>query len=211
MDSLIFPKNEEKARQMAAYMKNHFSFAGMPKPERWAWQKMILSKSKELSISELLAIVSFYYEKAEREYQYLAIDLIQQNIKRLSFDDLIVLLTLVQKKEWWDTIDAWRKVYSTWCKLHMEQLEEISLLFEKQEDFWLRRIAITLQLGFKTETNVQLLERVILEDHATKEFFIQKAIGWALRDYSKTNAHWVKEQLAKEWHALTIREACKYL
>jgi 3-methyladenine DNA glycosylase AlkD len=211
VEDLIFPKNEEKARQMAAYMKNQFSFVGMLKPERWEWQKAMLLKSKKMPLSELLFITSFYYEKAEREYQYLAIDLIQQNIKRLTLNELIHLMSLVQEKEWWDTIDAWRKVYSTWCKLHMDQLETISLLFEKQEDFWLRRIAITLQLGFKEETNVQLLERVILEDQSTKEFFIEKAIGWALRDYSKTNAAWVKEQLTRKWHALTIREASKYL
>ncbi|EOH91403.1 DNA alkylation repair protein [Enterococcus villorum] len=211
MEYLIFPKNEEKAHQMAAYMKNQFSFAGMPKPERWEWQKAMLLKSKKMPLSELLFITSFYYEKSEREYQYLAIDLIQQNIKRLTLNELVHLMSLVQEKEWWDTIDAWRKVYSTWCKLHMDQLETVSLLFEKQEDFWLRRIAITLQLGFKEETNVQLLERVILEDQSTKEFFIEKAIGWALRDYSKTNAVWVKEQLTRKWHALTIREASKYL
>lgn len=82
---------------------------------------------------------------------------------------------------------------------------------KKKEDFWLRRIAITLQLGFKEATNQLLLDRVITEDRSSKEFFIQKAIGWALRDYSKTNVSWVKEQLTKEWSALTRREASKYI
>ncbi|WP_301405564.1 DNA alkylation repair protein, partial [Enterococcus entomosocium] len=80
-----------------------------------------------------------------------------------------------------------------------------------QEDFWLRRIAITLQLGFKEQTDVALLERAIHADRSTKEFFIQKAIGWALRDYSKTNPLWVKEQLTKELSKLATREASKYL
>ncbi|MBF8807245.1 MAG: DNA alkylation repair protein [Enterococcus lacertideformus] len=211
MEFLVFPKNEEKACSMETYMRNQFSFAGVPKPERWKLQQTFLLASKELSIPELFSFVFYYYEKIEREYQYFAIDLIQQNIKRLSLDELIELSALLSEKAWWDKIDAWRKVYATWCKFHINQLETVARLFEKKEDFWLRRIVITLQIGFKEDTHTQLLARVITTDRATKEFFIQKAIGWALRDYSKTNAHWVKEQLTKEWSALTIREASKYL
>ncbi|EMF0063302.1 DNA alkylation repair protein [Enterococcus hirae] len=211
MELLVFQKNEEKAHPMEMYMRNQFSFAGVPKPERWKLQQTLLRESKVLDVPDLFFLVFYYYEKKEREYQYLAIDLIQQNIKRLSLDELVELSVLVPEKAWWDTIDAWRKVYATWCKLHMEQLETVSLLFEKKEDFWLRRIAITLQLGFKEATNQLLLDRVITEDRSSKEFFIQKAIGWALRDYSKTNVSWVKEQLTKEWSALTRREASKYI
>ena len=199
MELLVFQKNEEKAHPMEMYMRNQFSFAGVPKPERWKLQQTLLRESKVLDVPDLFFLVFYYYEKKEREYQYLAIDLIQQNIKRLSLDELVELSVLVPEKAWWDTIDAWRKVYAT------------SLLFEKKEDFWLRRIAITLQLGFKEATNQLLLDRVITEDRFSKEFFIQKAIGWALRDYSKTNVSWVKEQLTKEWSALTRREASKYL
>lgn len=211
MDVLVFPKNEEKALQMEKYMKNLFSFAGVPKPERALLQQPLLDESKNLSISEVLAFVYYYYEQIEREYQYVAIDLVQKNIKRLTFEDLVVLLPLVQKKEWWDSIDSWRKVYSTWCKAYPEQREEVFQLFEKKEDFWLRRIAITLQLGYKQQTDTGLLIRAIDEDRQTKEFFIQKAIGWALRDYSKTDADWVKRQLTTDLSKLAVREASKYL
>lgn len=102
--------------------------------------------------------------------------MIQQNIKRLSLDELVELSVLVPEKAWWDTIDAWRKVYATWCKLHMEQLETVSLLFEKRR-FWLRRIAITLQLGFKEATNQLLLDRVITEDRSSKEFLFKRRLG----------------------------------
>ena len=110
-----------------------------------------------------------------------------------------------------DIIDYLIKVYSTWCKVHPEQRKEVFQLFEKKEDFWLRRIAITLQLGYKQQTDTALLIRAIDEDRQTKEFFIQKAIGWALRDYSKTDAAWVKSQLTTDLSKLAVREASKYL
>ena len=90
-------------------------------------------------------------------------------------------------------------------KLHQE-VEAVFKLFEGQEDFWLRRIAITLQLGFKEQTDVALLERAIDADRSTKEFFIQKAIGWALRDYSKTNPLWVKRTIDKRIKQALQRE-----
>ena len=167
--------------------------------------------SKCLSVSEIIALADYYYGQIEREYQYLAIDLVQRNVQRFTFDELRALIMLVERKEWWDSIDLWRKVYSTWCLHHLEQLESVFVVFAQQDDFWLRRIAITLQLGFKEKTETQLLAKAIEADRMTNEFFIQKAIGWALRDYSKTDADCVREQLAKDLSPLATREASKYL
>lgn len=211
MEKLIFPKNEEKAKQMENYMRNQFLFAGVPKSERANLQKRLLLDSKCLSVSEIIALANYYYDRVEREYQYVAIDLIQCNVQRFTFDALQALMLLVGRKEWWDSIDLWRKVYSTWCLYHLEQLESVFDIFAHQDDFWLRRIAITLQLGFKEKTETQLLAKAIKADRMTNEFFIQKAIGWALRDYSKTDADWVREQLAKDLSPLATREASKYL
>lgn len=212
LEELIFPRNEEQAVPMAKYMKNHFPFAGAPKPERARLQKKFLVQSKQLEVTEVLSLAKKYYQKAEREYQYVAIELIQLNVRRLAFSDLVMLLSLVQEKEWWDSIDSWRKVYTTWCKAHPDQLEQVFNLFIQQEDFWLRRIAITLQLGLKEKVNQSLLKKAILQDRETTEFFIQKGIGWALRDYSKTNPGWVKDLLEQEaLSKLAEREASKYL
>lgn len=210
MEKLVFPKNEEKAKQMEDYMRNQFLFAGVPKPERANLQKKLSLDSKCLSVSEIIALADYYYGQIEREYQYLAIDLVQRNVQRFTFDELRALIMLVERKEWWDSIDLWRKVYSTWCLHHLEQLESVFVVFAQQDDFWLRRIAITLQLGFKEKTETQLLAKAIEADRMTNEFFIQKAIGWALRDYSKTDADWVREQLAKDLSPLATREASIY-
>lgn len=212
MEPLIFPKNPENAPAMERYMKNHFVFAGVPKSIRGGLQKELLKESRTWPVAELLDQIAFYYQQTEREYQYLAIDLAQENVRRLTFEDLQTLLPLVSQKEWWDSIDSWRKVYGTWAKLHPDYLTEVFGLFDKQPDFWLRRIAITLQLQFKEAINRSLLKKAIEYDMNTEEFFIQKAIGWALRDYSKTNPDWVRQIVDQgRLSALATREASKYI
>ena len=88
------------------------------------------------------------------------------------------------------------------------------LEWSTDEDFWVRRIAIDHQLCRKERTNTELLEKILVNNFGSSEFFINKAIGWSLRDYSKTNPDWVrnfvethKDKMAK----LSIREASKYL
>ncbi|MFV0560678.1 MAG: DNA alkylation repair protein [Enterococcus sp.] len=212
MTRLIFEKNAEEAVGMARYMKNHFDFAGVKKPVRAQLQKPYIKDSKQWAIPKLLSEITYYYQQPEREYQYFAIELTQNNVKRLSFENLKELLPLVQQKEWWDSIDSWRKVYGTWIGLHPEYLERIFGLFEQQEDFWLRRIAITLQLQSKEKTNCDLLKKALYYDMNTEEFFIQKAIGWSLRAYAKTDPEWVRQLLRQEnFSKLATREASKYL
>jgi 3-methyladenine DNA glycosylase AlkD len=209
---LDFPNDESKAEQMARYMKNQFIFAGVQKPQRALLQKELLKDSTKWTVEELMTVISDLYQKPEREYQYAAIDLALKNVKRLEMEELKLFLSLTAQKKWWDSIDSWRKVYSTWCLSHFDQLSAVYDWFYGQEDFWMRRIAITLQLGFKEKTNQELLKKAYQYDMYTNEFFIQKAIGWALRDYSKTNPVWVKEQLGTETFSnLAVREASKYL
>ncbi|MGX7163034.1 DNA alkylation repair protein [Enterococcus massiliensis] len=212
MEQVIFPKNEENAIAMAQYMKNRFLFAGVPKPQRAFLQKSLLTASKNWSVEDVLVEITTYYQKEEREYQYLAIDLAQKNVRRFSFEELEKLLVLTAQKEWWDSIDSWRKFFGTWVLQYPEKLEAVFLLFDQQPDFWLRRIAITLQLQFKEKTDRELLKKAIEYDMNTEEFFIQKAIGWALREYSKTNPEWVRQVLLNQhFSKLATREASKYL
>lgn len=92
----------------------------------------------------------------------------------------------------------------------MNLLSEWSL----DQDFWMRRLAIEHQLGFKEKTNADILSLFILRNTGSQEFFINKAIGWALRDYSKYNKVWVKDFISNhcdELSTLSIREGSKYL
>ena len=86
--------------------------------------------------------------------------------------------------------------------------------WSKDDDFWLRRIAIDHQLNFKNKTDVSLLEKIITNNFNSTEFFINKAIGWSLRQYSKTNPFWVKnfiQKYEKQLNSLSIKEASKYI
>ncbi|WP_207695224.1 hypothetical protein DOK67_0001235 [Enterococcus sp. DIV0212c] len=212
MDKVVFPKNEEKAEQMAAYMKNLFPFAGVAAPERAVVEKELLKASKKLPFDVLFELVDFYYHKPEREYQYLAIDLATVNVKRFSFEEMLRFKPFVIEKAWWDSVDAWRKFFGLWGHDHLDEMPQLFEAFFGEEDFWHRRIAINLQLLYKEKTNLVLLKKAIIYDKTTDEFFIQKAIGWSLRQYSKTDSKWVQKLIKEtELSRLAVREGSKYL
>ncbi|EOH76654.1 DNA alkylation repair protein [Enterococcus malodoratus] len=197
---------------MAHYMKDHFPFCGVKKPQRALLERPFLKESLNLPMPALLQEIFRNYNKAEREYQYYAIDLAQRNIQRFSLEDLAALLPLLAEKSWWDSIDAWRKVFSTWVLAHPVEIKQVYHFFYQHENFWYRRVAINLQLMFKEQTDPELLAQAILADLTTDEFFIQKAIGWALRDYSKVNPEWVKEFMQQHsLSKLALREGSKYI
>lgn len=209
----FLPFEPENAQAMAAYMKNQFPFLGVPAPERKKLSRSLLMESKLWEWPELFATIQFYYGQPEREYQYIAIELAERNKKRLTISQLKALLPLVAQKQWWDSIDAWRKVYGDWCFIHQADLVEVFAWFYGHEDFWFRRVGINLQLKFKEQTDTRLLQQAIEADLATAEFFIQKAIGWSLREYSKTNPDWVTTfmETHKGLGPLALREGRKYL
>ncbi|MFV0558248.1 MAG: DNA alkylation repair protein [Enterococcus sp.] len=212
MERIVFPKNPELAAPMAAYMKHHFIFAGVKKPERALLTKELLKDSKNWSFQTLQSEIFWYYNQEEREYHYLAIELFVKNVKKMTIDELASFLSLVAQHQWWDSVDSWRKGFGDWVKNHPEQLTVVYAWFYQHEDFWFRRLSIILQLQQKVATDTQLLKQAILFDQETPEFFIQKAIGWSLREYSKTNPEWVSDFLVHhQLSKLAVREASKYL
>lgn len=212
MIEVVFPRNQEQAVQMAAYMKNHFDFAGVQATERKQLCKALLKESKKMSYEDLFDLIIFYYEKKEREYHYLGIDLAIQNVKKMTLEEVLRFKPFVIKNVWWDSVDTWRKFFGLWCETHFEEMPVVFDAFYGEENFWYRRVALNLQLMFKNKTNTELLEKAILYDKNTEEFFIQKAIGWSLRQYSKTNPEWVQQFIeANKLSQLAVREGSKYL
>lgn len=151
--------------------------------------------------------------KDAREYQYVAANYLKAMQSYLTESDLPKLERLVVTKSWWDTVDILDRVVGSLVYDKPEQ-GEIILQWSLSDNIWLRRVAIDHQLLRKEKTDVQLMEKILLNNLDQPEFFINKAIGWALRDYSKTNPDWVasfieknKERMAE----LSIKEASKYL
>lgn len=211
-EEMIQHKNEEQARQMSKYMLNKFEYIGIKTPER---RKIFKNFFKEYKNEEKIdwEFVNKCWENKYREFQYIAADYLKNMKDKLTRDDIPKLKQLILKKSWWDTIDNLDMTIGA-LALKDSNVNKILLEWSIDENIWLRRIAIDHQLLRKEKTNTELLEKVLENNLGQAEFFINKAIGWALRDYSKTNPKWIKNFIEKnkeKMAKLSIREASKYL
>lgn len=206
------PENHENQLSMERYMRNQFKFLGLKTPQRKAASKDFIKESKQMSVSQVMEEIADLYKREEREYQYVAIDIAYANVRRLSFADIQALTHYVQVKSWWDTVDTWRKVFATFVILHPSKKQQVFELFYQHPNFWMRRVSVILQLLERETLDTELLTRAIEYDIHTDEFFIQKAIGWALRNYSKFNPDWVRKFVAShDLSKLAVREGTKYV
>ena len=193
---------------MEKYMRNKFRFLGIKTPERRKLAKKLfknIDKNTEIDWD----FVFKCWENDFREMQYLALDYIKILQKTLLPKDITNLKKLIVSKSWWDTIDNIDLIIGQMA-LEFEILLEWSI----SENIWLRRIAIDHQLLRKENTKTEVLEKILTNNFWSDEFFINKAIGWALRDFSKTNPVWVKnflEKYSSKMSSLSIKEASKYL
>lgn len=212
----IFSILEEHANPIDAvtmenYMKGLFPFLGIKTPMRRALTKDFLKeKSKEPLDWDF---VNFCWNQDYREAQYLAMDYLLRKKKELVFEDIPKIKELILEKSWWDSSDVLDKLIAE-IEQKDQRVTDLMLLWSKDENIWLRRISIIFQRHRKEKTNLELLAKVIENNLGPQDFFIEKAIGWAFRDYSKTDPLWVRDfiQLHKpHLSALSIREARKYL
>ena len=211
-EEMIQHKNEEQARQMSKYMLNKFEYIGIKTPER---RKIFKNFFKEYKNEEKIdwEFVNKCWENEYREFQYVAADYLKNMKDKLTIDDIPKFKQLILEKSWWDTIDNLDMTIGA-LALKDSNVNKILLEWSLDENIWLRRIAIDHQLLRKEKTNTELLEKILKNNLGQAEFFINKAIGWALRDYSKTNPEWVKNFIEKnkeKMAKLSIREASKYL
>lgn len=204
--------NTEKAPAMEAYMRNQFSFLGIPTPKRRKLTRYFL-KSLVSQPTVDWCFVHKCWEEPEREFQYLAKGYLEAVKHLLTDSDIPTLRQLAITKSWWDTVDGLDTIVGDIAHRY-PQVNEILLQWSQDENIWLRRIAINHQRGRKTETDTRLLEKIIVNNFGQKDFFINKAIGWSLRDYSKSNPDWVRAFITQhrdKMAALSIREASKYI
>ena len=203
--------NPEDAIHMEAYMKDQFEFLGVKTPVRRKLSKVFFKKNSSPAID--WKFIHQAWENPYREMQYVVLDYLKLKQKFLTSNDLPKIKKLAQTKPWWDTIDFLCRSVGFIC-LHYPETKKFVLEWSRDEDFWLRRLALEHQLLQKEETDVQLLEQILVNNLDQTEFFINKAIGWALRDYSKTNPDWVLEFIEKykdKLSKLSIKEGSKYL
>ncbi len=205
-------RNEEDALQMERYMRNQFLFYGIKTPLRKSLYKDILKEEKARGIIDW-SLLDRCYEDEYREFQYFVFDYLLALQKQLTYEDVPKLFQYIKAKQWWDTIDRLDRIVGN-IGLKDPRIDDLMLRWSRDEDYWVRRIAIDHQLSRKEKTNTELLEKILVNNLGSDEFFINKAMGWSLRDYSKTNPHWVQSFIQKhreDMVPLSIREASKYL
>lgn len=207
--------DHKKSQPMKKYLRDKFEFFGLSSPVRKSVCKELLKE--KLNSGDTRDFVRLLWTKPEREFQYFAIDYLEKHLESSTdFEENIQCMKdLIMNKSWWDTVDALAsKMVGQLVKQHRDLGKVIMEEWINHENMWLRRTAILHQLSYKEETDEEMLFRFCNLRAAEEEFFIRKAIGWALRQYARTSGSKVKKYLLKhkgELSGLSFKEASKHL
>ena len=205
--------NPFQATPMKKYMRDQFEYLGIKTPQRVALLKEFYARQGLPEAKELSPILRDLWSLPQREYQYTAVGLLERLSNKLPPNFIDTIEYLIVTKSWWDTVDS---IAGTTVGAHFKRYPAIRKKYlakwHKSKNMWLRRTTILFQLNYKDETNFDLLCRIIRENLGSSEFFINKAIGWALRQYARTDPNAVKKFVKEtELHPLSRREAMKHL
>ncbi len=207
-----FEKNRdtENAVQMKRYMKDRFLFYGIQSVNRRELYHDVLKEAKAEKVIDF-DLLDIFYDDEYREMNYFVMDVIRTMSKHMTITDMKRVERYISEKQWWDVIDN--------LAVSIGNIKEKTELFglmddySKMEDIWFRRVSILFQLQYKDKTDTGLLSEIIERNLGTGEFFIDKAIGWALRQYARTDALWVRDFVEKRkdrLSRLSIREALRH-
>lgn len=202
----------DRAAKMSAYLKNQFEFLGVMAGPRNEATREYIKDTSEGSVEDVWLAVEECWAQPEREFQLLGADLLRKNAGRMSVQDLDRVRRLIERKSWWDTVDV---LAPHVAGVIVRQHEQGAVMDEwvDADDFWVARAAILHQLFYKSGTDQERLFDYCRRRAADKEFFIRKALGWALRQYAKSNPSAVENFVtahADELSGLTKREALKH-
>jgi 3-methyladenine DNA glycosylase AlkD len=209
-DAFYALENPENAHWMRQYMRNKYLFIGIKKPEQALVFKDIYKKFGKAE--DWFEVSSELFALPEREFQYVAMAYLLK--AKNSWDSRVPLLVhrWVDENSWWDVVDILGpKVLGLYFQRFPQERSEWILLWIKSPNFWHQRLCILFQLDYKKKTDVTLLSTIILSLNTSKEFFIQKAIGWSLRQYARTDPEWVLDFVHNHpLMPLSKREALKH-
>jgi 3-methyladenine DNA glycosylase AlkD len=204
-------RNSSKALSMQAYMKDKFPFYGISAPDRVSICKEIFRKNPPSSNLDFIHELNALWQNNEREWQYVGILYANKNKKFWTESISEDFENMLVSKSWWDSVDT---ICSTcivpYFKLFPAKKAELLQRWKKSDNLWLKRICIIHQLTYKSETDLNYLSKIIKSNKDDNGYFIQKAIGWALRQYAKINPIWVKNFVEDiDLKPLSVREALK--
>lgn len=212
---LLKNADHKRSQPMKKYMRGKFEFFGLSSPLRRSVCKEFLQQ--KLSPQETRKFVALLWAKPQREFQYFAIDYLEKHMDTSAeFEaNIECIKSLITSKSWWDTVDALAyKIVGGFVRQHRDVGKNVMEEWIDHENMWLRRTALLHQLSYKEETDEEMLFRFCSLRAEEEEFFIRKAIGWALRQYAWTCSSSVKKYLLKhkkKLSNLSFKEAAKHL
>ncbi len=205
--------NPAQAAPMKKYMRDQFEYLGIKTPQNTALQKEFYKTNGLPELSELDEILRDLWSLPQREFQYVAVGLLGRFNKQIPAKFIKTIEYLIVTKSWWDTVDI---IAGGTVGVHFKRFPEVREKYlakwRPSDNFWLRRTTILFQLGYKKETDFDLLCEIIRENLNSKEFFINKAIGWSLRQYARIDPKAVTKFVrSTPLQPLSRREAMKHL
>ncbi len=215
--ALVPLADAERAVGMRAYMREQFPFLGVATPLRRQATRPLMRDLSGVCGAELLIYAQALWAQPEREYTYVGVDILARQGRHLSLDQLDGLLALAQQRPWWDSVDGLAGVVGDVVRVARRANHDAQRCMDaalEHPSLWVRRIAMIHQLGWRAETDTDRLYRFALQLAPERDFFIRKAIGWALRDYARhdpTGVGHFLDQEGSRLSALSVREAGKHL
>jgi 3-methyladenine DNA glycosylase AlkD len=206
--------NAKNAKAMEKYLLDQFPFIGLKKPERAALCKPLFAELKPFITEKwILEAAALLWAKKEREFHYVALDLFEKNRKLITPKSFKALEKMIITNSWWDSVDSISSYAIAPLVLNYPKMKKEMKRFADHKNMWLNRVAIIHQILYKERTDAEFLYKVCAQHMHRNEFFIRKAIGWALRQYAKTNTKEVYAFVEKNKHklsGLSYREALKH-
>ncbi len=203
----------ETAAGAKKYMRNKFEFYGIKSPLRKEIFNRFYKENGLPGNKDIAEITMECWQQPQREFQYFAMEMLKKVIKNANKERIELYEYTITNKSWWDTVDfIAANLVGTHLKFYPELIKPSTTKWINSGNIWLQRTAILFQLKYKKETDVELLTEIINKMQGSKEFFINKAIGWILREYSKTDGKWVTDFTKNmPLDNLSKKEALKWL
>ncbi len=212
---LMFDKNrnEQDAIYMKKYMKGRYDYFGIKAPLRKDLERKFRQLHGGVPSDNLQEMLYWCWQAPERELQYFAMERLGRSAKNVAVSQIELYEHMLIEKSWWDTVDYIAvNLVGTYFTQYPDQIPRITNTWMASENIWLQRSCLLFQLKYKSRTDLKLLDAFIQELKTSKEFFIRKAIGWVLREYSKTDADYVTSYVSRnELSGLSEREALKWM
>jgi 3-methyladenine DNA glycosylase AlkD len=213
-DRFAAARDPSRAAAMQAYMRDQFPYVGLPAPTLRALERGAFAGLPAPSSDDLRAVALGCWERPEREYQYVACDYLRTHVAVPGPSFIEVARTLITTRPWWDTIDPLATRFVGGLVQRHPTLLATMDSWSVEPDMWLVRTAILHQLNYGSATDTDRLFGYCAKQAEHKDFFIRKAIGWALRQYARTDPEAVRAFVAANRSTLSplsIREATKHL